>query len=357
MFSNLFKPTIVFLLATVLFWTQFFLGYHELNASANDESIVTLASNNSQSYDWNEIDQQLSKNLKAARLNTEELAKFELNAWKRDLMKKVDDEFLNWYYGYLNQKGMEFGVPFAWLAFKLDQPFDNLSREDEKGLNASEIIQKRMVEDFNCKFQELVLNRKAEELLKEKIERIGITYATAIGTQFSKVKAQYQVSDPEWEEHLGNLAQLIYNTGNRKTDLSALGFNSNLLTKVFAATTVTVGTKLAAKFAGKAVGKVATKAGGTVVVKAGAQLLDPILAVGFLVWDVWDYQNMVDQSRPELRQNISDYLEELKYSILSGEDSILSAISKVEGDLYRELKNLSSNYSYSFYSSGVRGLG
>lgn len=317
----------------------------EISVSSDNKPVITLAKNNPQSYDWSEIDQQLSKNLRVARSNTEELAQFELNAWKRELMKKVDDEFLDWYYGYFHQKGMEFGVPFAWLAFKLDQRFNNLSKENEKDLNPSEIIQERMVEDFNRKFQELVVSRDAEELLKEKIERIGITYATSIGTQFSKVKAQYQVSDPEWEEHLGNLAQLIYNTGNSESDLSAIGLNSNLSTKVFAATTVTVGTKLAAKFAGNAVGKTATKAGASVAAKAGAQLLDPILAVGFLVWDVWDYQNMVDQSRPELRQNISDYLEELKYSILSGEDSILSAISEVEADLYRELQNLSSNYS------------
>lgn len=345
MSNNLFKKTIMFLLVALLFWYQFPFDNQGLNASANNEQILALAENNPQSYDWSEIDQQLSNNLRVARLNTEELAQFELNAWKRELMNKVDNNFLDWYFGYFTQKRMEFGVPFAWLAFKLDQRFKKLSREDEKDLNASGIIQKRMVEDFNRKFQELVLNREAEELLKEKIERIGITYATAIGTQFSKVKAQYQVSDPEWEEHLGNLAQLIYNTGNSESDLSAVGLNSNLSTKVFAATTVTVGTKLAAKFAGKAVGKTATKAGASVAAKAGAQLLDPILAVGFLVWDVWDYQNMVDQSRPELRQNISDYLEELKYSILSGEDSIFSAISEVEADLYRELTNLRSNYS------------
>lgn len=345
MSSNLFKQTIVFLLATVLFWTQFPFDHHGLNANANTEQMLTLAENNSQSYDWNEIDRRLSQNLKVARLNAEELAQFELNAWERELMKKVDDDFLDWYFGYLNQKAMEFGIPFAWLAFKIDENFDNLTNKDEHDLNAGQIIEKRMVEDFNRKLKELVLNREAEELLKEKIERVGITYATAIGTQFSKVKAQYQVTDPEWEEHLGKLAQLIYDTGNSESDLSAVGINSNLSTKIFAATTVAIGTKLAAKFATKAVGKTITKAGVSVAAKAGAQLLDPILAVGFLVWDVWDYKNMVDQSRPELRQNISDYLEELKYSILAGEDSILSALSEVEADLYSELQNLSSNYS------------
>ena len=317
------------------------LAYDDFN------EMLALAEEYSRQYNWNKIDRSLATNLKTARLNAEELAQFELNSWKKRLMKKVDNEFLEWYFSFSHQKAMEFGVPFAWLAFKIDQPFNNLSKEKEKDLNASEIIQKRMVEDFNRKFQELVFDQDSEDLLKESIERIGITYATSIATQFSKVKAQYQVLDIEWEKHLGRLADLIYNTGNSQSDLSSEALNSNLSTKVFAATAVTIGTKLAAKFGTKATGKIAGKAGASIAAKAGAQLLDPILAVGFLVWDVWDYKNMVDKSRPELRQNISDYLEELKYSILSGEDGIFTGISEVEANLYYELKkkNVSSNYS------------
>ena len=118
-----------------------------------------------------------------------------------------------------------------------------------------------------------------------------------------------------------------------------------LATKIYAATTAAIGTKLAAKFAERATAKISAKAGASVATQAGAKLLNPILGVGFLVWEVWDYQEMVDQSRPQLRQNISDYLEELKYSILSGEDGILSAISEVEYDLYRKIQSLGSQSS------------
>jgi hypothetical protein len=57
-------------------------------------------------------------------------------------MKKVDDDFLDCYYGYFNQRGMEFGIPFAWLAFKIDENFDNLTNQDERDLDAGEIIKK-----------------------------------------------------------------------------------------------------------------------------------------------------------------------------------------------------------------------
>ena len=90
----------------------------------------------------------------------------ELNNWENELLKKVDDKFLNWYFSYGNQKLMEFGVPFAWAAFKLDSVLKVLRKEDEKDLNAEEIIKNRMIEDFNHKFQELVLNDEAEKNLK-----------------------------------------------------------------------------------------------------------------------------------------------------------------------------------------------
>ena len=49
---------------------------------------------------------------------------------------------------------------------------------------------------------------------------------------------------------------------------------------------------------------------------------------------------MVKKSRPELRQNILDYLEEVKWSILnSPENSIMAAIEEVEGKIITGLES------------------
>ena len=255
----------------------------------------------------------------------------ELNNWENELLKKVDDKFLNWYFSYGNQKLMEFGVPFAWAAFKLDSVLKVLRKEDEKDLNAEEIIKNRMIEDFNHKFQELVLNDEAEKNLKRIVENIGRNYTSALGIKFAQIKNYYKIDSYDWEKHLNRISQQIYDTGNNESTLEAEGFNSDLFTKIFAATTTTISLKLAANFAGKAGSKIAAKAGTSVMVKAGAQLVDPILIVGFLAWDVWDYNQMVAQSQPELRENISDYLNEVKLSILfSPDNSIITAIKNVE---------------------------
>ena len=95
-----------------------------------------------------------------------------------------------------------------------------------------------------------------------------------------------------------------------------------------------VGSKLAVNFAVKAAAKIVGKASGAILAKVGAQIIDPVLGIGILAWDVWDYNNMVKQSRPVLRQNILDYLTEVKLSILySPENSIMAAIEEVEGKI------------------------
>jgi len=285
-----------------------------------------------------DIDKSLIASIRNAHDSAEEYATDELDDWVADLMKEVDEQFLNWYFSYLNQKSMEFGVSFAWLAFNLDSALKILRSEDEKNLNADQIIQKRMIEDFNNTFNQLVLNEEAETSLKKIIERVGRTYASAMGVKFSQVKAQYRVRDEDWDRHLNEIAQLIYYTGNSKYSLSTDSTNSEFVTKVFAMTTITIGSEIAAKFATKAGSKFAVKVSTSTVAKTASQLLDPLLAVGLLAWDVWDYQLMVSSSRPELRQNISDYLNELKLSILySPDNSIMAAIGEIEYGLLTAL--------------------
>ncbi|MGL4376746.1 MAG: hypothetical protein ACRCT1_09940, partial [Microcoleaceae cyanobacterium] len=89
------------------------------------------------STDVNKVDSDLIKGMRVAHDSTETFAREELEIWINDLMKRVDDKFLNWYFNYFNQKAMDFGVPFVWIMFKAD--FLNvLKSKDEKGLNANQ---------------------------------------------------------------------------------------------------------------------------------------------------------------------------------------------------------------------------
>jgi hypothetical protein len=291
------------------------------------------------STDWFQVNKHLIDAIRSAHDSTEEFAVAELNLWVDELMKKVDDRFMNWYFSYFNQKTMEFGVPFAWMAFQLD--FLNLlKKENESNLNANQILQKRMIEDFESKFKELVLNpEEAQQFMMKLTERVGRNYASALGMKLATTQNAYQIPDRDWEIYLNNLATVIYGTGNSQSSLNPETFGK-VPTDVLIFTTAAVGGKLALSFAGKVAAKIAGKAAGAVVAKVSAQLIDPLLAVGLLVWDVWDYDKMVNESRPVLRQNILDYLNEVKWSILSSpENSIMAAIEDVEGKIITGLES------------------
>lgn len=336
MLNKITQKLFILLMTLLMIVSYAFFGIPSSSAQAN--SLVIPMSENYDDYDWNEIDVKLVEGLENARQSTEEFANSELNYWVKKVMVNVDHDFLNWYYSYLNQKAMEFGIPFAWLAFKLDEPLKVFRKDEEKELNAADLIQKRMVEDFNRKFQSLVFTEEVETELKNSLERVGRNYSSAIGFTFTTIQKNYHIPDILWQEHLKALSQLTYDTGVFSTD----NVNSNLLTNISTVTTLVIGTRLAANFAVKAGGKVATKAGASVAAKAGAQLLDPVLAVGFLVWDVWDYNRMVSHESPEMRQNILDYLNEMKYSILlAPENSVMAAIDEVQNKLEKELSSLS----------------
>jgi hypothetical protein len=286
------------------------------------------------------VDKELIDAVRRVHDSTEEFATYELNDWVNNLMSKVDDKFLNWYFSYFNQKAMEFGVPFAWLTFNVD--FLNLlKKEDETHLNANKILQKRMIEDLQNKFSELVLSpEEAQTSLSRLTERVASNYASALGMQLATIKNSYKIPDREWERYLNTLASIIYDTGASNYSLSPESITSNLATKSVIVATAGIGGKLALNFAAKAAAKIAAKAGGAIATKVAAQLIDPFLAVGILIWDTWDYNNMVNESRPVLRQNILDHLNEIKLSILdSPENSMIAAIEEVEHKILTALES------------------
>lgn len=101
-----------------------------------------------------------------------------------------------------------------------------------------------------------------------------------------------------------------------------------------------VGSKVAAAFAGKASAKLAAKTGSAVATKLGG-LLDPMVAIGILLWDLWDYQHSIYIERPILREAIFNYLIEVKRVLLSHQDnSIMSAIHQIETGLLKSLEKL-----------------
>jgi hypothetical protein len=101
-----------------------------------------------------------------------------------------------------------------------------------------------------------------------------------------------------------------------------------------------MGSKVAVSFAGKASAKMAAKTGGAVAGKFGAQLIDPIVAVGILIWDLWDYHHTVKVERPVLREAILNYLMEVKASLLDNHNnSLMAAIYQLESGILKSVQS------------------
>lgn len=203
-----------------------------------------------------------------------------------------------------------------------------------KGLTPDEIIQKRMLNEFEQKFNDLVLNEAAIDDLRDRIEHIARNYASALSFQFELVRAKYHIPNQDWEQHMSQVSQLIHNTGTSESSLSSESLSSLLTTKIIAAASVAIGGKLAIKFAVKMAPKLAIKGGALAVLETGAKFIDPLLIAGLLIWDAADFQLMVNKSRPELRKNIEDYLAVVKSNIYDAPDgSILAEIDKVQNQM------------------------
>lgn len=308
-------------------------------------TLVPSAAAMNSDRDWSEVDRYLIEGVRTAHDSTEEFANYELDRWLDDLMQKVDDRFLNWHFSYLHQKKMEFSAPFTWLFLAGDYALNRFRSEKEKKLNPNRAYQEKLIADFERKFNQLVLDPEVGgKYLRELAARVGRNYASALGMKFAQVKSTYKISDGDWERYLNDLATVVYDTGNSKSSLSP----ESLTNEVLIVSTAAIGGKIALTFAGKAAAKIAAKAGGAVAAKVGAQVLDPLLGIGIVIWDLWDYNRMVAASSPVLRENIYDYLQEMKMSILYAPgNSIMAAIETVEQEIITGVESqLASDLAY-----------
>jgi len=342
MFNPLGKILTILLLTVCLIFTDSFTHIKTAYADVINEQKISLNDKCNYNNNWKEIDKLLADKIRNTREFAENFATEELNNYVEELMVDVDHKFLDWYFNFFYQKFIiEYGGVVSWIAFKLDEPLKVFRAKDEKNLNASEVIEKRLIENFYKKFQEIVFTESAKKKFQKIIERTGQMYGNSMSLVFADVKNSYQIADEDWNNHLGDLATLIYDTGNSKSSLSIESLTSSALTEG-AVIGAFIGTKLLSKVAVKASSKVAVKSGTSIALSTTAKLADPLFAIGFLVWDVWDYTKMVEKSRPTLRQNILDYLTELKNQTLYDSTiGIVPALEEIEAQVINKLPSYS----------------
>ncbi|MBW4631202.1 MAG: hypothetical protein KME30_04660 [Iphinoe sp. HA4291-MV1] len=288
-----------------------------------------------------DIDQALVTALRNAHSQSESFASEQLDNWVEELMTRVDKSFFDWYFNYFNQKKMELSTPFTWLYSAV------IHWTNEKKPSPGQAVAEKFTEDFQTEFAKRVLRPKIAQLELEKITSDSINlYIAELGKNISNIQSSYKIPQGDWERYLGDIAVTINDMEGNISNLSLkvlTGGSTYLLAKAMIPTVTKVGSKIVVSFAGKAGAKIAAKTGGVVAGKIGAQLLDPIVGIGIIIWDVWDYNHTVAVEKPRLREAIHDYLRQVKFSLLeNSENGIMVAINQVENGILKSIQTSSS---------------
>ncbi len=295
--------------------------------------------------DLSQVNQALESAIKKAHGSAEAFAAKELDAWQEELIPRVDN-FLDWYFGYFNQKKIEFTTPFKWVSSAIFYKFNPNSPSPKQA------VAEKFAEDFQGEFAKRVLLPKNAQMRFEVLTTDTINfYLSELGNNFNQVQSSYKIPQGQWDRYLNDISTTINDTEGNISNLSLkvlAGGGSYLIAKpLIAGLASKVGSKVSTKLAGKAAAKVAAKTGGAVTAELGASLIDPVVGVGILIWDIWDYSHTVEVERPILRNNILDYLKNVKRSLLANpENGIMAAIDQLESGILKSLQSVSQSFNF-----------
>ncbi|MGK7877910.1 MAG: hypothetical protein AB4426_32770 [Xenococcaceae cyanobacterium] len=288
--------------------------------------------------DLSKVNQAVEAAINKAHASAETFASKELDAWEEELIPRVDN-FLDWYFSYFNQKKIEFTTPLKWVSSAIAYKFNPSSP------SPNQAVSEKFTEDFQGEFAKRVLIPKNAQMRLEVLTTDTINlYLSELGNNFNEVQSSYQIPQGQWDRYLNDISITINDTEGNISNLSLkvlAGGGSYLIAKPLIVKLASkVGSKVSANFAGKAAGKVAAKTGGAVTSELGVSLIDPVVGIGILIWDVWDYSHTVEVERPILRNNILDYLKNVKRSLLTNpENGVMAAIYQLESGILKSLQS------------------
>ncbi|MCK4890121.1 MAG: hypothetical protein KAS97_09325 [Candidatus Aminicenantes bacterium] len=260
--------------------------------------------------DWAGVNSEVREFLKESRERSEKLAQIKLSKWTGELMTRVDTDFLEWYFSYWTQQsiGIKGLLAQIWHWVDSDSP------------SAVE----KITEDVQQEFSNRVLRPKIAQLeLERMINEIMNDYSTFLSSKLESIPGKYKIKSVDWDRFLRDIAVITSNvSGDReisltlKTLVGAGAGGALVLFRSLKPVFTKIGSKISAKLSSKAAARLATKTGGKVAMRAGGKFAGTLIAVGIIIWDVWDHHNTKKKAMPVLRKNIEDYFSELKMSIL-----------------------------------------
>lgn len=280
------------------------------NSGKDTKKTEPLKKNVVEKIDWGIVNKAIEKTMIEARKETEEMAAAKLDFWIEKNMERVDNDFLEWYFGYWNQQKLGLQGLLAQVMHWMDG--DNPSAAEK----LTEVVQEE--------FANRVIRPQIAQLeLERTVNEIVSHYCAILKGKLEEIPTEYKIKRVDWERYIDDISVMVKNVeANRSTPLplkAVVGVTAGgtlLVVKSMKPIITKIGGKISSKLAAKSAGKMAAKTGGKVAAKSGGKLLGSIVAIGIIIWDVWDHYSTKKKAKPILRQNIHDYLKEVKENIL-----------------------------------------
>ena len=143
------------------------------------------------------MDRTIVDALKAAHKAAESTAQSKLDTWTQTLMRRVDADFLPWYFGYWNQQAL--GLRSAWYR-----------AAHQVGLSQS-ATGERITREIQQQFAQRVMRPQIAQMeLERTANETFQTYVNELNPKLAAIPKQYQIPQPDWDRYLYDIAHPIF---------------------------------------------------------------------------------------------------------------------------------------------------
>lgn len=298
------------------------------DAGAGDERPRIQTKPLVEQVDWSRVDAEVAEVLQRGRIAAAEFCRQRMDEWIAANMERVDNEFLPWYFGYWTQQ--ELGLKS--LLYQVVHWVDSGTP------TAAERITRRVQEEFAARvLRPQVAQMELERMVKDTVA----IYSGTVRSGLDSVAGRYDIHPAEWDRYINDVAVMVRQAeSGRSVSLSLKAVTAVaaggavVLYRLLRPAISRLTANLSARLAGRTAARMASKTGAQAAARVGGRFAGALIAVGVIIWDVWDHYNTRKQAQPVLRQNIFDYFAELKEALLHDpEFGVLTVIAGLEQQL------------------------
>jgi hypothetical protein len=278
-----------------------------------------------QAVDLSRLTPDIRQAIEQARSRGLEHARGELGSLRAEMMRKVDSNLLDWYFGYWTQQRL--GLTYALISGK-NWVAGLVADVDPE--EASKNLQKEIAREFELRVM-------PGPILEQHLQRIAqqavAVFVQSLQEHLQDIPKRYQIPPAQWDEHLERITFMIGGTEASRTVpltfkalsagvvLSGVGVTATLAPYVTAQFTQNMAGAAAGRASGVLAGSVGRRAATTLsrhaaargfatgVASWGGALTGGVALAALAGWEAWDHKSTIAENRPLLRDNVDRFLQ------------------------------------------------